>query len=98
MKKLFGILILSVCGVCQTDSDKLKIREAELRVAEATAQRNAAESAFYQALRTVEQAQQSLAQVLDEVGKKSNCTIDPKTAECRPQPPQPAQPPQPPSK
>ena len=89
MKRIFAILVLSVCGVCQTDSDKLKVREAELRVAEATAQRNAAESAFYQTVRTVEQAQQSLAQVLDEVGKKANCSIDPKTAECRPQPPQP---------
>lgn len=89
MRKLLGILLLSACGVCQTDSDKLKVREAELRVAEATAQRNAAESAFYQALRIVEQAQASLSQVLDEVGKKSNCSIDPKTAECRPQPPQP---------
>ncbi len=89
MKRLFVILALAVCGVCQTDSEKLKVREAELRVAEATAQRNAAESAYYQAVRNVEQAQQSLAQVLEQVGKKSNCTIDPTTADCRPQPPQP---------
>jgi hypothetical protein len=89
LKRLIAIVVFAVCGVCQTDSDKLKVREAELRVAEATAQRNAAESAFYQAARSVEQAQASLAQVLEQVGKKSNCTIDPSTAECRPQPPQP---------
>jgi membrane-bound lytic murein transglycosylase B len=87
MKKLFGILVLSACALGQTDAEKLKVREAELQVAEATAQRNAAESAYYQAVRSVEQAQTVLAQVLDQAGKKANCTIDPKTAECRPNQP-----------
>lgn len=98
MKRLLCLLILcALVSLSQvSDVDKLKIREAELVVAESTARRNAAESAYYQALRATEQAQAALDHLLSEVSARSGCDpqtrrpgifgVDPKTAECIPTP------------
>jgi hypothetical protein len=95
MKRLIVILILAAVAFAQTsDSDRLKIRDAQRIAAEAVAARNALESQFWQAQRAVDQAQANVAAVIAQVGKEKTCEIDPKTADCskapalpRPSPP-----------
>ena len=90
MKRLIVILILAAAAFAQTsDSDRLKIRDAQRIAAEAVAARNAAESQYWKAVRAVDQAQANVAAVIGEIGKAKGCEIDPKTADCKPNPPAP---------
>jgi hypothetical protein len=82
MKRLI-VLVALVCAAETTavsDRDKLAIREAELNVSEAQY--------------TLYRAQVQLQSVLNDVGKRNGCEIDPRTADCVPKPPEPpAEPP-----
>ncbi len=90
MKTAIAILLLAAAAFCQTsDSDRLKIRDAQRIAAEAVAARNALESQYWQAVRAVDQAQANVAAAIAQVGKDKACEIDPKTADCRPKAPAP---------
>lgn len=83
MKRLIVILILAAVAFAQTsDSDRLKIRDAQRIAAEAVAARNALESQYWQAVRAVDQAQTNVAAVIAQVAKDKACEIDAKTADC----------------
>ncbi len=83
MTRLFTLLILAAAALAQTsDSDRLKIRDAQRIAAEAVAARNALESQYWQAVRAVDQAQANVATVIAEIAKAKACEIDPKTADC----------------
>jgi hypothetical protein len=79
------LILFAITAAAQTsgpisDRDKLSIREAELNVSEA-------QYALYR-------AQVQLQNVLNDVGKRNGCEIDPRTADCVPKPPEPpAEPP-----
>jgi Tfp pilus assembly protein FimT len=77
------LLLFAAAALAQTsDSDRLKIRDAQRIAAEAIAARNALESQFWQAQRAVDQAQANVAAIIAQVGKDKACEIDPKTADC----------------
>jgi hypothetical protein len=81
------LLMVAVAAFAQTtDSDRLRIRDAQRIAAEAIAARNAVEAEYWQAQRQVDQAQANVATVIAEIGKAQSCEIDPRTADCKPKP------------
>jgi Tfp pilus assembly protein FimT len=82
MKTAILILFAAAAFAQTSDSDRLKIRDAQRIAAETVAARNALESQYWQAVRAVDQAQANVAAVIAQVGKDKACEIDPKTADC----------------
>ena len=80
------MLILFLAGIAlaaeATDADKLKIREAQLIRMTLTAQIAELEGQYRDLRAALDKATASEQAALADLGKRLNCTLDPKTLTC----------------